>query len=255
MYKGLILGLLSTLICAKVHAASFGTYRIYLDPQTSQDKFVVKNRSVFPEQCDISFTYIQYEANGELVKLTAIEQAQRSEYVLSRLRFSPRQFTIEPKSFQHVTFKLRRQINDEPAEYRTYVNFACTEIKERQVQEGINLTPAMVMAVPLVLRTAPASKMSVNLSFVNVKQQGQSVSFRLEHTGNQSFFGDIDVMAEDGQKLLTLQRNFVMYPEMIYKDLRFSLGEHSAKKVKLVFQDKSQGGDSNVFELSLQGAK
>jgi hypothetical protein len=255
MHKRLITGLFLTLIVMKVNAASFGTYRIHLDNKIPHEKFVVKNNSIFPEKCKISFTYRQYKENGELVKLTTDEQAKRSRAALDRVRYSPRQFTIQPKSSQFVSFKYRRQINDKPAEYRTYVNFACIAIKDQEEQAGINFKPAIVHAIPLVIRTASLRRMPLNLSFLNAKQQGKSVSFRVLHAGVRSFVGDIHLLTENGSKLLTLRQNFALYPDMIYKDLSLNLAEHYDKKLKVVFQENNQYGSSDLFELPLPGVK
>jgi hypothetical protein len=255
MKQRLIITLCLTLIAAKVSAASFGTYRIYLDNKSPHDKFVVKNQSIFPEQCKVSFSYRQYTANGELVKLTDTEQTERSKPTLDRVRYSPRQFTIQPKSFQHVSFKYRRQINDTPAEHRSYVNFACKKIKPQQKKTGVSFTPSIVHAIPLVIRTAPVSRMTLQLAFLNIKQQDRTVSFRLQHAGNRAFVGDVYLMTENGIKLNSLQRNFAFYSDMIYKDFSFDLGEHHDEEVKIVFQENSQYGGSEIFELFLPGAK
>jgi hypothetical protein len=256
MPKRLILSICLSFIILKVNAASFGTYRIYIDSEKPHDKFVVKNNSVFPEQCEISFSYVQYTANGQAVKLDDLEQATGSKPALDRLRYSPNKFTIQPKSFQYISFKYRRQINDTIAEYRTYVNFTCTAIKPQQLQQaGLNLSPSIIHAIPLVIRTAPLSRMALRLSFVNIQQQDRTTSFRLQHAGDRSFVGNIYLMSENDTKLMTLQRNFAFYPEMTYKDFTFDLGEYSDEKVKIVFQEGSQYGGNELFELSLQGAK
>lgn len=255
MQKRLITGLFLALLSNLVHAASFGTYRIYLDSDNSQDKFIVKNNTVFAEQCEVSFSYVLYKENGEVIKLTEAEQKKLSKAAEDRFRYSPRQFTIQPKSFQYVTFKYRRQINDSIAEYRTYVNFRCIPVKDDPQQVGVNLSPLIAHSIPLVLRTAPLNKMTLQLAFSNIQKQDKSVSFRLQHSGNRSYVGDILLMTEDGQKLQTLQRHFAFYPEMKYKDLTFSLGEHYDKKVKIVFQESSIYGGNATFELSLQGGK
>jgi P pilus assembly chaperone PapD len=255
MQERLITVVFLVLLSNLVNAASFGTYRIYLDSDNSQDKFIVKNNTVFPEQCKVSFSYVLYKENGEVIKLTESEQNKLSKAAVDRFRFSPRQFTIQPKSFQYVTFKYRRQINDSTAEHRTYVNYRCIPVKDKPQQTGVNLSPLIAHSIPLVLRTAPLNKMTLQLSFSNIQKLDKSVSFRLQHSGNRSFVGDILLMTEDGQELQTLQRNFAFYPEMKYKDLTFSLGAHHNIKVKIIFQESSLYGGNATFELNLQGDK
>ncbi|MDU0354651.1 hypothetical protein RS130_12640 [Paraglaciecola aquimarina] len=97
--------------------------------------------------------------------------------------------------------------------------------------------------------------MTLQLSFSNIRKQNKSVTFRLNHSGNRSFVGDILLMTEDGQELKTLQRNFAFYPEMKYKDLKFNLGGHQDKKVKIVFLETSLYGGNATFQLNLQEGK
>ncbi len=243
------------LTVVKADAASLGTYRIYLDNKNPQDKFIVKNRSTFPEQCEVSFSYRLYKENGQVVKLTEAEQAERSKTTLNRIRYSPRKFIIQPKSFQYVTFNYRRQINDKTAEHRSYANFTCSTIEDEQQKVGISFTPNIIHSVPLVIRTATLNKFDVNLSFVNIKQQGSSVSFKALHAGNRSFYGDIYLVTANGTELKTFQRNVVIYPDMIYKEFAFDLGEFHDTNTKIVFQENNQYGGTKSFELPMKGAK
>jgi len=243
------------LIAVKVDAASLGTYRIYLDNKNPQDKFIVKNRSTFPEQCELSFSYRLYKENGKVVKLTKAEQAERSKASLDRIRYSPRKFIIQPKSFQYVTFSYRRQINDKAAEHRSYANFICSPIEEKQQLEGVSFTPNLIHSVPLVIRTAALNKFDVDLSFTDIKRQGNSVSFKARHAGNRSFYGDIYLVTADGTELKTFERNVVIYSDMIHKEFAFDLREYKNKNMKIVFQENSQYGGTKSFELPVKGAK
>jgi|GEM_PF-2910104 len=253
MKKRLIISLLLSFLATTVQAASFGTYRIYLDTKITKDKFIVKNRSVFPEQCELSISYRKYKENGQLIKLTKAEQEELTKSTIARMRFSPRKFTIAPKSNQYVNFRFRRQINDIVAEHRSYVYFVCTKLKKVQTQVGLTLTPSIHHQIPLVIRTAPLSKMSLNLTFSKIKRVNSAITFRVQHSGNRSFMGDIYVMALDGTKLLTLQRNVAIYPDMVYKDFTFDLEEFHDKEIKLVLEENDQYGGNRHFELTVQG--
>ena len=79
-----------------------------------------------------------YDDKGGVKKLTDVEQAALSRPAITHLRFSPKKFTIEPKSFQYIAFTYRRQINDEPAEHRTYVDIQCFPLNKK-TKKGINL--------------------------------------------------------------------------------------------------------------------
>jgi len=244
--------ILSCLISIQSGAASLGTYRIYLDSENKQQKFIVKNNSQTPEKCEISFSYMSYTDSGIVVKQSKSEQAILSESAIKRLRFSPRQFTIKPKSFQYVAFNYRRQINDTPAEHRTYANIQCLKV-DTEIKEGISLKPTIMHSVPLVIRTGKTTDLDAKLVFSQIDQQTNSITFRLTHQGNRSVFGDLNLIDAKGDKLKVLQQNVVIYPEMKYKDFSLSLGNFTNKNMRIAFQEKGKYSNNKQFSLPLKG--
>jgi hypothetical protein len=249
MKKWIIFG---CLISIQSSAASLGTYRIYLDNENRQQKFIVKNSGNIPEQCDVSFSYMAYDGEGGVKKLSSVEQATLSEPAIKRLRYSPKQFTIKPKSFQYIAFNYRRQINDKAAEYRTYANIQCIEV-DKKIKKGITLKPTIMHSVPLVIRTGKSSALTANLLFSEIKQQQSNLSFRLSHQGERSVYGDINLVNEKGEQLKLLQRNVVIYPEMQYKDFSFSLDGFNDKNMKISFQETGTYSGKEIFELTIKG--
>lgn len=245
--------LLSCFISIQSSAASIGTYRIYLDGEHRQQKFMVKNSSSHHEKCQISFDYMAYTKGGaQIKKLSSEDKATLSEPATKRLRYSPRQFTIKPKSAQYIAFSYHRQINDKPAEYRTYANIKCLEV-DAQVKKGMNFTPNIMHSVPLVIRTGKSSDLDANLVFSQIKQQGKAIAFRLEHQGNRSVYGDLNLINAKGDKLKLLQRNVVIYPEMSYKDFSFSLAGFTDKNMRVAFQETGTYRNNKQFSLLIEG--
>ena len=110
-------------------------------------------------------------------------------------------------------------------------------------------------SVPLVIRTGKPQELDANPKFSHVKRQLDTVHFRLDHAGTRSVYGDINLVTENGDRLMLLQRNVVIYPEMKYKDFSFSLvnaSETSSKKLKIVFQETGVYSAKKQFELSLE---
>jgi len=243
--------ILSCLISIPSGAASLGTYRIYLDSEHQQNKFIVKNRNSTPEKCDISFSYITYDDKGAK-KLSSKEQAVLSEPAIKRLRYSPKNFTIKPKSFQYVAFNYRRQINDKPAEYRTYANIQCVKVDE-QLKKGITLKPTIMHSVPLVIRTGKSTDLDAELIFSQIKRQADNIFFQLALQGNRSVYGDLILVSSKGDKLKLLQKNVVIYPEMKYKDFAFSLAGFTEKNMKITFQETGKYSRKKLFSLPLTG--
>lgn len=233
-------------------AASISTYRIYLDSEHREQKFMVKNRDAAQEKCDISFDYVAYSEGAENKKLSDDEKAALSAPAIKRLRYSPRQFSIKPKSTQYVAFTYKRQINDEPAEYRTYVNIKCIAQSEPGV-EGINLSPTIVHSVPLIIRTGRSTDLTGDLVYSQIKQQQNGITFRLENQGDRSVYGDINLFDANGDVLEILQKNVVIYPEMKYKDFSFSFTSPIRKNMKVEFQETGTESDKKRYSLPLEG--
>ncbi|MFT5706287.1 MAG: hypothetical protein ACI9ES_000559 [Oceanospirillaceae bacterium] len=233
-------------------AASISTYRIYLDGDNRQERFVVKNGTITPEQCELSFSYLDYKEGAQLKKLSNEQEQALSKPALKHLRYSPKRFIIKPKSFQYIALSYRRQINDTPAEHRTYLNIKCLAIAE-QGEPGISLKPTIVHAVPLIIRTGKASDLSATLVFDQLKQQQNNISFRLTLQGERSVYGDIKVLNGNGDEVALLQRNVVIYPEMQYKDFNFTLPNLTSENMKIVFQETGDFSANKTFTLSLNG--
>lgn len=244
--------ILSVLFSLQSQAASISTYRIYLDSEHRQQKFMVKNRSAIQEECEVSFDYQAYLEGADIKKLTNEERSALSEPATNRLRYSPRKFTLEPQSTQYIAFSYKRQINDEPAEHRTYAIFTCLP-QNKQALEGINLSPTIVHSIPLVIRTGKAADLDVSLTYSQIKRKPNNIGFRLEHQGTRSVYGDIHLMNGDGETIELLQKNVVLYPEMKYKDFQFRLPNSVNKNSQIVFQETGPTSNKKRFNLSLSG--
>lgn len=244
--------ILSGLISMQSYAASISTYRIYLDSEHREQKFMVKNKGVTTEKCNILFDYVAYSEGAENKTLSDDEKATLSAPAIKRLRYSPRQFSIQAKTSQYVAFSYKRQINDEPAEYRTYVNIKCIAQSQPGV-EGINLSPTIVHSVPLIIRTGRPDELMPNLVYSQIKQQQNSIAFRLENLGDRSVYGDITLVDANGDMLKLLQKNLVIYPEMKYKDFVFSLPNPISKNMKVEFQETGAESDKKRYSFPLEG--
>jgi hypothetical protein len=245
--------ILSCLFTVQSQAVSISTYRIYLDSEHREQKFMVKNSSSDQEKCEIAFDYMAYAEGGTEVKvLSSEERVALSAPAVKRARYSPRQFTIQPKTTQYVAFSYHRQINDKPSEYRTYANIKCLP-EAGDVTEGITLSPTIVHSVPLIIRTGKPSDLEVNLVFSQIKTQVNNITFRLEHQGNRSVYGDLKLINDKGDTLKLLQKNVVIYPEMKYKDFAFSLADITEKNLLIEFQETGVESDKKRFSLTLEG--
>lgn len=235
-----------------VQAVSLTTYRIFLDSQNPQAKFKVKGSGNFPEKCEIYFTYRAYEEGGNIKKITAEQEQDYLKPALERFRYSPKKFTIQPKAVQYVTFRYRRLPNDKPEEYRTYANIACSEQDPIQPKGTINLKPALVHAVPMVIRAGNSKQLDLELKFANVVKHSDSVSFDTVVSGNRSIFGDIWLVDAEETKLKVLQRNAVVYQDMGRRHFSYRLGSDIKPGYKVIFEETGvKGNNAKKYSLEL----
>jgi hypothetical protein len=247
----LLLGFIGSSLLLGAEAASLGTYRIYLDNDNNPVKFNVKSNSIFPEQCELSFTYRGYNPDGSVQNLTDEQIEQKLQPVMSRLRYSPKGFTLKPNSFQFVAFSFRRQINDEAKEHRAYVNILCNEVRTPDAKGVINLKPVIMHSVPLVLRTGNVGDLDVDIEFNDIKINPSSISVRVNHSGNRSIFGDILLTDGDGEVKKLLQRNAVIYPEMDFKDFVLRTDGVNVEGAWIEFRETSKFEGAKSFKVKL----
>jgi hypothetical protein len=229
-----------------IFAANIGEYRIYLDQDNRSKKFQVSNESNLVEKCKLDFAYQQYKIGGEAVSGASVDlQKQLSEPALSRLRYSPKSFTIEPKRTQYITFSLRRKINDPANEFRTYLLVKCVKQEEIKAEVGvISLSPQLILKIPLIVRTG---KLSGGVEFKNIaKDVNKGLSFELHLKGERSVYGDaflVDVVT--GEEYIK-RKGIAIYPESGHRRLTIPLSNKIAeRKLRLVFKERElYGGNS-----------
>jgi len=231
------------------HSASLGTYRIYLDEQNRQQKFPLINKSNIPEKCTISFKNRRYDESGEPLQLTPEQEAAYSKEALDRIRYSPRTFTIAPRTTQNIMFSYRRKLNDTAGEMRTYAAFRCE--KEQVIETENTLTPALELVVPLVVRTGKVKDLSAELQLVKVDKKDKFSTFRLAHAGNRSLYGDMSLVSDNGEEVHEIRKNAVVYPDMKHIDVNIPNQYLNAKNVQFQFKEKGRFSDNQTILIKL----
>jgi hypothetical protein len=231
-------------------AANIDEYRIYLDQDNRSKKFRVANESNVVEKCKLDFSYQQYKVGGDPVSGASEDlQKQLSEPALSRLRYSPKNFTIEPKKSQYITFSLRRKVNDPANEFRTYLMVKCVKQEEIKAEvDVISLTPQLIYNIPLIMRTG---KLSGGVEFKNIeKDVKKGLSFELHLKGERSVYGDAFLLDVLTGEEYSKRRGFAVYPESGYRRLTFPLNNKNAeKKLRLVFKERDRYGGNSEYSI------
>jgi hypothetical protein len=231
-------------VSGDIIAANISEYRIYLDADNRNKKFRVANEANMAEKCELDFSYQQYKKGGDAISLVSKEaQAQLSEQALSRLRYSPKNFTLEPKKSQYISFNLRRKVNEQPQEFRTYLNIKCTKVQNITADAGLlSLSPRFVHTIPLIIRTGKLIG-AVEIKNLQKEPQKNAVSFELHLQGERSVYGDATIVDIESGKEVKKLKGIAVYPESEYRQLIIPIANtYINNKLRLIFKERKQYG-------------
>jgi len=158
-------------------------------------------------------------------------------YALNRkLRFSPRQVTVGPKSTQVVKVMLRGANNLKDHEYRSRINFiTIPNIKknsfnlEEDEKIGLNLIGLFGISIPVIYwPDGVNSSLKIENIQPVMKEDGLHIKFTATRSGNASNFSNLTFYLKNKgkkTKIYEIKRHFVYYPtervnrDVVIKDL------------------------------------
>ena len=244
----LVLGLI---VSANLGAASLSAYRVYLDTEQRVSKFLVRNKSNVSEDCTVAFDYHAYQNAGTAKSLTKEEKKVFIDQALRNIRYSPRQFTIAPRSHQFIAFTYRPQLIPIANEQRVYMHLRC--VKEETKGLSI-LNPTLVQSIPIIIRNDRQSELFTDIGFSNITWNNGTLKFDLTISGTRSSFGDlIKVNLKTGEEK-TLNKNIGLYPEMNYRPFTYSIAPEELNHTQILFKENTNFGGEKILAIKLSEA-
>jgi hypothetical protein len=240
----LSLGLL-ILIPASSYAMSLSTYRIYLDSDNSTASFVMFNKKIVAETCTLSLAHNSFSETGQLSQVDDNILPENS--AKPWIRFSPKNFKADGRSPQTVRFTLRRKSNSQPAEYRSYLEVLCDEVKDTTQGSKntldlptVSIKPRLVQQIPIIVRTG---KLNAEISFSDMSVKNNTVHFTINREGNRSIHGDVELIDKESGDIISYSRNSSLYTETSSKRGDLITKGYDIKKLAIRFvEDKRYGG-------------
>lgn len=155
----------------------------------------------------IHFTEMAMDNFGDM---TEIETPALGQHFASNMvRYSPRQAIIEPGGSQTIRLMIRKPTELPAGEYRSHLlMYAVPDASESNTtlesiaglkpkEVGIKLNTIFRVAIPVIVREGE-SNTKFNFSNLNIKENKNEntldLDLTLERDGNQSIYGDIDVV-------------------------------------------------------------
>ncbi|KXI27658.1 hypothetical protein [Paraglaciecola hydrolytica] len=254
-------GLVSLLLAIPLasHGVTLTTYRIYLDDNNRSESFIVFTRDVVPEDCSLSLKHFDFDATG---KMSLYKGAELPAYSAEEwVRFSPKNFVIQPGKPQTIRFSMRRKPNTEAQEYRSYVSVSCEDIvSEVAVKDSnapkdrptVSVKPKLVQNVPLIIRTGP---LEVDASFGDIKLQGDLVRGKILRSGTRSLYGRISLVDKTSGEEIAFNDSISIYPETLEHSFEISASNDkniALEQLALKFEEDEQYGGSLQFQKNLK---
>ncbi|WP_340680829.1 hypothetical protein [Paraglaciecola sp.] len=253
---GISLGLLSLLLSTPFasNAVNLTTYRIYLDDNNRSESFIVFTRDAVPEDCTLNMKHFSFDEKGKMSLYSGSELPVNSaeEWV----RFSPRNFVIQPGKPQTIRFSMRRKPNTESQEYRSYVSVACEDIVSEPAQKDPNapkdrptlsVKPKLVQNVPLIIRTGP---LNVEASFSDIQIKGKIVHGNILRSGKRSLYGRLALVNKKNDEEVSFIDAISIYPETTSFSFEISAANDDNIPVEQMalkfFEDENYGGSLTI---------
>ncbi|MDN4503226.1 hypothetical protein QX776_12500 [Alteromonadaceae bacterium BrNp21-10] len=225
---------------------SLSTYRIYLDDDNRSASFVMYNKKVVKEECELTLVHKSWSENGTMTDLAedVIPETSAEPWI----RFSPKNFVANERVTQTVRFTLRRKANMEPAEYRSYLKVFCDAVEEELPSSNsangktakITVKPRLVQHVPIVVRIG---KLDVQLAFSNFKIDGNTVHFDISRQGNRSVYGKIELVDKSSNEVISSKKNISIYTDSTQVSYDMNRKDVPVNQLAVRFvEDKNYGG-------------
>ena len=255
------LGLLSVMLTMPLtsNAVNLTTYRIYLDDNNRSESFIVFTRDIVPEDCSLNLKHFNFDEKGKMTLHADAELPANSAE--DWVRFSPKNFVIQPGKPQTIRFSMRRKPNTDAQEYRSYVSVACEDIVTEPAQKDpnapkdrptVSVKPKLVQNVPLIIRTGP---LDVKASFSDVTVNGNTVSGKIVRSGARSLYGRVSLVDKNSGEEIAFNDAISIYPETL--EHSFSISAINDKNIAIdqiaikFVEDEIYGG-SLEFQQNLK---
>jgi hypothetical protein len=230
-----------------VDAATLTKYRIYLDEDNRVVKFRVMADKTQEQQCNVDFDYVYYEEGSKPTTIAPETKQQLIDKALSNFRYSPREFSLKPGEEQFLTFRIKRSVNQQSEESRTYLKLVCTNKVINTTPGQITLSPRLVHTVPMIIRNG---KLEVEANIADVTKTNSNLSFNIQITGNRSVFGDLRILDKNGNEI-EVRKGIAIYPEAKYRSFNFNFGPQMSEVAQIIFEENKVYGGELVITKSI----
>jgi hypothetical protein len=173
--------------------------RLVLDGRKRNAEVSLFNLGGSPQTFRIAFIHMEMDDQGQMRELP-LEQELGKVHPQDLIRFAPREVTLGPKEWQTVRVQVRKPPDLPTGEYRVNLVFQEVpppppadlpdEASTKAEHISIQLIPIWGLSIPVIVRQGETSAQVAIVDPV-LDPPGQTLSFRVTRSGNQSVYGNI----------------------------------------------------------------
>jgi hypothetical protein len=190
---------------ASAQGIALSPSRIIFDDRKRKDRVIVSNPGDTPRSYRVHLLKRRMTETGKYEDVKEGEEKPDEKFANGLVRFSPRSFTVEPKSSQTVRLRLRKPKDLEDGEYRSHLRVqvlpeTSTPTIRRGGGVGISIRVNYGITIPIIVRkgtldyTVKVRKLALNRD----QKTGRTfLEAHLSREGNRSSYGDISVIFRD----------------------------------------------------------
>lgn len=174
--------------------------RIVFEGKKRKDQVLVNNPSNEEQTYRVTFENKKMLDDGRYAKIEDGEKYGDNLYSKDIIRFSPRTFTLAPKTSQTVRLQLRKKKGMKEGEYRSHMKVAVVpkaQAPKVKTTDSVNIKIQVHygITIPVIVRNGDLSysaKIS-EASMVEKEDGVKALKARIDRSGKSSVYGDISV--------------------------------------------------------------
>ncbi len=173
--------------------------RIVFEGKTRKEQLLVNNPSDEEQTYRVTFVNKEMLEDGRYEDIKK-EDEGKGKFSDKIIRFSPRTFTLAPRTSQTVRLQLRKKKDMEEGEYRSHMKVSVvpkTQAPEVREAESVNIQIQVHygITIPVIVRNGEL-KYSAKVSEAKIitnEDGSKSLKAKIERSGERSVYGDISI--------------------------------------------------------------
>lgn len=244
------------ILCAPAQARiDIVPQKIIIDSRERNGEFTILNLFDVKGTFRVELVNFQQGKNGVYEELSSPLNANFDPQKI--IRFSPRQFTLDPYGRQKIRLSLRKPADLPNGEYRVHIKATrlAQEDERRQTDpNAVSVLTNIGVTIPVIIRhgNVDSDAKIDNLKLVNAAQtEKPELHLDITRNGNASTVGKLEVFLKDSngnERRIGRITNMNVFTEIQTRNVQVPLYEDPAGKGQIIVRYYNDQDDGKVFD-------